>query len=654
MSLRCSCPNCGKSYRVGEEQAGRTATCRQCGTDFDVPPAEETIQAPEVERTIAPLESKRSPLKLKHVGRFEIREKVGLGAFGAVYRAHDPLLDREVALKVPHANRVLDEKDRARMMREAKASAQLFHPNIVPVFDAGTEGDRFFIASAFIEGESLQAQLEKKEFSSTDSARIVMQLALAHEYAHHQGIVHRDVKPGNVMLTKIGEPKLMDFGLARLEEAETQLTQEGAIMGTPAFMAPEQAKGSHEEVGPVSDQYSLGVILYRLICGQTPFSGPVSSVIYQVVNEEPPPPSSLRSDIPMDLETICLKAMSKRPADRYPNCGSLAVDLRRWLDGDPILARPLGPMERFSRWYRKNPVLAVMAATTAVALLTVAVVASAAYMQTSKALAAAETERGRAESALEQEKVARQEADQARERARKALENAEAERGRAEQALKQEEAARKEADVERQRAEEALKQVEAERSRAREQESMVEAERKRAETALSARQSQEQSREYYRSIAKAHQECLGGNYGTAHATLHACPKNVRQWEWGYQESPMSGLTVAGTIGGTVPFMPPEQITHYRYATPQADQYSTAATLYYLLTGKYLFDFEKESADRRLKCVLFEEPVPLQSRRPEIPAGLAAAVHQALSKSQEARFPGVAAFREAIAPFANRR
>ena len=481
-----------------------------------MPPAEETLQATEVEHTIAPSKARSSPLKLKHVGRFEIREKVGLGAFGDVYRAHDPLLDREVALKVPHASRVLEEKDRARMMREGKASAQLFHPNIVPVFDAGTEGDRFFIASAFIEGKSLQAQFEEKEFSFTDSAQIIMQLALALEYAHHQGIVHRDIKPGNVMLTADDQPKLMDFGLARLEEAETQLTQEGSIMGTPGYMVPEQARGSHREVGPASDQYSLGAMLYRLLCGQTPFSGPVQSVIYQVVNEEPPRPSSLRNDIPRDLETICLKAMSKNPEERYENCGLLAVDLRRWLDGEPILARPLGPLERFDRWRRRNPALASLAAVSLGLVLMVAVVASIAYIQTSQALTIAETERGRAEAALYKQKEATEKADAESKRAKEALEAAEVERARAEQALKQEEKARQEADAERQRAEEAHQEADKQREVAMKERTEGERVRKEAEDNV-----------YIQNLAFAHQYLLAENFSMAEKHLDACPPELR-------------------------------------------------------------------------------------------------------------------------------
>jgi serine/threonine protein kinase len=184
---------------------------------------------------------------------------------------------------------------------------------------------------------------------------VVRDLAEALAYAHGLGIVHRDVKPANIMLDERAQPHLMDFGLAHRHDA-AQLTHEGAILGTPAYMAPEQAQGQTGEPLPASDQYSLGVVLYELLCGQRPFSGPPEVVLYNAIHTEPPAPRTHRPNLPRDLETVCLKAMAKPPHDRYSTCQELADDLRRWLEGDAVRARRLGYAERVVRWCRREPV----------------------------------------------------------------------------------------------------------------------------------------------------------------------------------------------------------------------------------------------------------------------------------------------------------
>ena len=320
-----------------------------------------------------------------------------MGAYGVVYRAYDPLLDRAVALKVPHPHRLQSEHDRQRFLREAKAAAKLRHPNIVPLFEAGIDGPRYYMAAAFVEGQTLAARLESHALPVTDAARLVQGLASALDYAHRQGVVHRDVKPANIMLDTQGEPLLMDFGLARLEEGLDKFTHDGTLLGTPAYMPPEQAGARLEEIGPHSDQYSLGVVLYELLCGEAPFSGPPALVISMVLNQEPPRPHARRPDVPKDLETICLKAMSKRADQRYANCGALAEDLRRWSAGEPILARPVRLPERFVRWCWRHPAMAALSMTVTGLLLLVAVVAVVGYVQTSRALTAAKRERERAD-----------------------------------------------------------------------------------------------------------------------------------------------------------------------------------------------------------------------------------------------------------------
>jgi len=309
------------------------------------------------------------------IGRFDVRQRLGEGAFGVVYRAYDSQLDREVALKVAKPHMLNTEKRVKRFLREAKAAANLRHPNIVPVFDSGKDGDQYYIAAAFIPGKSLASALEEQPAGQGLEIRraveIVRRLAEALAYAHSKGVVHRDVKSANAMLDDQGEPMLLDFGLAVRVEGDEKLTQEATMMGTPSYMAPEQAAGLAEAA---SDQYSLGCTLYESLTGQTPFSGPPEIQIFLHQTQEPPTPRKFNPKLPRDLETICLKCLAKKPGERYVGCRELADDLRRWLEREPITARSIGRLERLWRWGRRNPALAAASGLAAVLAVVVTLV----------------------------------------------------------------------------------------------------------------------------------------------------------------------------------------------------------------------------------------------------------------------------------------
>ena len=298
----------------------------------------------------------------KSISRFQIRQRLGEGAFGIVYRAYDPQLDREVALKVAKPGTLTTPQRIQRFFREAKSAANLRHPNIVPLFETGKDGEHYFIASAFIKGHTLEHHIEatdEKGLPIVDAVRIARKLGEALGYAHSQGIIHRDIKPANIMIDEQGEPLLMDFGLAaRAEPGEERITQEGVAMGTPAYMAPEQARGEMGKIGPASDQYSLGCTFYEMLTGRTPFAGPVEIQMMLHQTKDPPSVRSLRREVSRDVETICAKSLEKETGKRYENCQGFADDLRRWQDGEAIVARPLSVIERFGRWCKRNPVVA--------------------------------------------------------------------------------------------------------------------------------------------------------------------------------------------------------------------------------------------------------------------------------------------------------
>ena len=313
------------------------------------------------------------------VAGYEILSVLGRGAMGVVYKARQRGLQRLVALKMILSGEHASEHEMGRFRSEANAVAQLQHPNIVQIYEVGEDGGRPFFSLEFVDGLPLDQKIRGTLLPPEQSAILVRQLAEAMAYAHQHGVIHRDLKPANILLTADGIPKIGDFGLAkRLEEQGSALTQSGAVLGTPSYMSPEQAAGLGDQVGPRSDVYSLGAILYELLTSRPPFRGTsVLDTLHQLRTYEPIAPGHLQPGVPRDLETICLECLQKEQAKRYPSAGELAADLKRFIAGEPILARPIGRPERMWRWCKRNPRAAVAGGVFVLILVGWAVSASA-------------------------------------------------------------------------------------------------------------------------------------------------------------------------------------------------------------------------------------------------------------------------------------
>ena len=312
---------------------------------------------------------------------YELIHELGRGAMGVVYKARQVRADRIVALKLMINLEHARPQDIERFTVEAQSVARLHHPNIIQVYEVGQSGAAPYFTQEYASGGTLAKKISVQMLSHTETAKIMLCLANAVAYAHSRKIIHRDLKPLNILVDENGTPKVADFGLARRMEDQSHLTQDGTILGTPSYMAPEQASGSSNAIGPLSDVYALGAILFELLTGRPPFKGSsVWEVIRQVRSSEPARPSELQPGIPKDLETICLKCLQKEPVKRYESAQALHDDIDRFQKGKPILARPIGQWERLAYLCKRNPREATLFGTVAGLITGLAIVMSiAAY-----------------------------------------------------------------------------------------------------------------------------------------------------------------------------------------------------------------------------------------------------------------------------------
>ena len=307
-------------------------------------------------------------------GDYELLEEIGRGGQGVVYRARQKSLNRTVALKIIGLGHWASTPHLKRFRHEAEAAASLEHPQIVPIYEIGERDGSCYFSMKFVEGGQLDEVVRREQMSTRHAAELLVKIARTVQFAHEHGILHRDIKPGNILLDRKGEPHLTDFGLARLIEQESTVTNSFDVLGTPSYMSPEQAAGHAKELTPAADVYSLGAVFYQMLTGQAPFAGGTTyETIRLVMETEPRNPRLWNPKVDLDLATICLKCLEKDPKKRYETAEALAKDVERWLRHEPIRARRASVITRSRKWVRRNPVLAAVMPLVAALVAIVAV-----------------------------------------------------------------------------------------------------------------------------------------------------------------------------------------------------------------------------------------------------------------------------------------
>src|SRR5437667_8230501 len=355
------CPKCGAEIPADAPEGGCPGCLLESGLRLL---ASEDEDAP----TVAPKQQRTTSERLVEIlgelGDYELLEEVGRGGQGVVFRARQKSLNRTVALKVIRLGQWASKAHLKRFRREAEAAASLDHPSIVPIYEVGEREGACYFSMKFVEGGQLDEVVKRAPMSIRQAVELIAKVARTVHYAHEHGILHRDIKPGHILLDTKGEPQLTDFGLARLVESESTVTRTLEVLGTPSYMAPEQAVGNNAQLTSAIDVYGLGAVLYQLLTGHPPFAGGTTyETIKLLLDTEPRQPRLLNPKIDRDLSTICLKCLEKDPQHRYLSALALAEDLERWLKHERIRARRTGLVTRGRKWVRRNPSIAVLAAS---------------------------------------------------------------------------------------------------------------------------------------------------------------------------------------------------------------------------------------------------------------------------------------------------